>query len=283
MHSPRDVSAVICTRNSISSITQCLESLRLNGVGQIIVVDADSNDGTREAAQQLADLVLTDPGVGLGNARNIGIAQSTGELILNVGSDNVFPPGSLQQLLNEFDSANVQGMSTQTRIEGSDYLSAGLNAWRRGRFLPGPASVIGTPTLFSGDLLRAFPYDPTRRFSDDSELCERWATQFNARFAISAVEVLEVGKTTWPEFKTRAQMYGISDAEIFQQGSHTQQWSIRRKLTSLLHPLRVDFLHPVRNIPVADAVRFTPYFLTFTAFRYQSWIYQTVTHKGGSN
>lgn len=276
MHTPQDVSAVVCTRNSISGIERCLESLRTNGVGQIIVVDAHSTDGTREIAEQWADVVLEDPGVGLGNARNIGIAQTTGALILNVGSDNVFPPGTVQELLQEFDSTAVHGMSTQTRIHGNDYLSSGLNAWRRGRFLPGPAHVIGTPTLFNGDLLREFPYDPSRRFSDDSELCERWARDFNARFAISSVEVLEIGKTSWPELKTRARMYGISDAEVFHQGVTQDNWSLTRKISSLLHPLRVDFLHPVRNIPITDAVKFTPYLLTFTAIRYKSWVSQTL-------
>lgn len=272
MFSPQDVSAVVCTRNSISGITQCLESLRRNKVGQIVVVDANSTDGTRAVADQLADIVIEDPGTGLGYARNLGIAQTTGELILNAGSDNVFPDGSVHDLLIEFLSADVDGMSTQTRIEGSDYLSAGLNAWRRGRFLPGPANVIGTPTLFVGDLLRKHPYDPTRRFSDDSELCERWAKEFNAKFAISHVEVLEVGKTSWSEFTTRARMYGISDAEVFREGSHNQHWSYARKVRSILHPLRVDFLHPIRNIPTLDAIRFTPYFLSFTAIRYQSWV-----------
>ena len=54
---PRDVSAVVCTMNSISGIRACLTSLRDAGVGQIVVVDANSTDGTREVSQELADLV----------------------------------------------------------------------------------------------------------------------------------------------------------------------------------------------------------------------------------
>ena len=88
---PGGVSAVVCTLNSISGIESCLLSLRNSGVGQVIVVDANSIDGTAEIAAQLADLVLHDTGSGLGNARNLGIAQSTGDLVLNMGSDNVLP------------------------------------------------------------------------------------------------------------------------------------------------------------------------------------------------
>ena len=66
---PADVSAVVCTRNSISGIERCLTSLRRAGVCRIIVVDADSTDGTREIAERLADTVVADLGTGLGNAR----------------------------------------------------------------------------------------------------------------------------------------------------------------------------------------------------------------------
>ena len=88
--------------------------------------------------------------------------------------------------------------------------------------------MIGTPTLFVGDLLRTHPYDPTRRFSDDSELCERWTREFSARFAISNAYVLEVGKSSWDEVVVRCRMYGISDEEIFSLGRDSG-WSLLRQ------------------------------------------------------
>jgi len=268
---PHDVSAVICTKNSITGITRCLESLRAAGVGEIIVVDAHSTDGTREVANAIADLVLEDPGTGLGNARNIGIAHTTRPLILNMGSDNVMPPGQLQVMIDSLRNNEYQGVSAQTLIEGSDYVSRGLNAWRRGRFMPGPAAVIGTPTLFQGDLLRKHPYDPSRVFSDDSELCERWTREFGAKFAISDANVTEVGKTSWEEVRVRCRMYGISDAEIYGLG-RSEGWSASRKAASILHPLRADFVRPLKNLPLSDAVTAAPFLLTFTTLRYTSWL-----------
>lgn len=268
---PDEVSAVVCTLNSAASIRACLESLRAAGVGQVIVVDADSTDGTRAVAEELAEVVLDDPGIGLGNARNIGIARTTGRFVLNMGSDNVMPPGELERMLADLAETGSMGVSAQTRITGDDYVSRGLNAWRQGRFRPGSAAVIGTPTLFFGDLLRAYPYDATRRFSDDSELCERWARDLGARFAISRATVLEQGKATWPEVVTRCRMYGISDAEVFAQGS-AQGWSWRRKATSMLHPARVDFIEPVTRLDLGAALVNAPFLFGFAALRYGSWI-----------
>lgn len=266
---PRDVSVVVCSMNSIASIEACLTSLRSSAVGEIVVVDASSTDGTATIAEELADRVLTDPGTGLGNARNIGIAQTSKPLILNMGSDNVMPPGQLERMIEVLDKGGYDGVSAQTRIEGANYLARGLDAWRVGRFRPGPARVIGTPTLFRGDLLRAHPYDPERIFSDDSELCERWQRGFGSTFAISDAEVIEIGKTSWDEVKKRCQMYGTSDAEIYQRES--QYWPASRKASSLLHPLRSDLLTPVRNLRGKEAIVALPFLVVFTARRYVAW------------
>jgi len=268
-----DVSAVICTMNSISGIEQCLISLRDSGVGQIVVVDANSTDGTKEVAEESADLVLRDTGQGLGNARNIGIAQTTGRLILNMGSDNVLPKGELQKMINYLREGDFRGVSAQTRVSGQNYVAVGLNVWRAGRFPEGERPVIGTPTLFEANLLRSDPYDPSRRFSDDSELCERWTQNHNARFAISDAVCLELGKSTWSEVKIRAKMYGISDHEIYSQGEE-MGWRTARKLKSITHPLVADLITPLRHSTPIQAISATPFLAFFTGCRYLGWIEQ---------
>ena len=272
---PADVSAVVCTLNSSSGIEKCLLSLRHAGVGETIVVDGGSTDGTREVAEHLADVVLEDPGTGLGNARNVGIAQSTRALVLNMGSDNVLPEGELQQMIDALEASGCQGVSAQTIIEGDDFVSRGLNAWRKGRFRPGPADVIGTPTLFEGDLIRAHPYDSTRVFSDDSELCERWSREFGATFLISDAYVTEIGKTNWPEILARCRMYGISDEEIFRIG-RAAGWSPQRQVRSLAHPLSSDLLRPLVNLSFSEAAINAPFLVAFTAMRYGYWARRAV-------
>ena len=267
---PADVSAVVCTKNSIQSIAECLASLRSEGLCEIIVVDAHSTDGTAAIAQQLATLVLEDDGSGLGAARNLGINSSTKTLVLNMGSDNVMPPGELQKMIDLLETQDLAGVSARTRIQGSNYPTRGLNAWRTGRFVPGPAKVIGTPTLFRGDLLRANLYDPTRRFSDDSELCERLTSRYGAKFAISDAEVWEIGKTSWEEVLIRCRMYGESDAEVFREGRR-QGWGTIRTLQSLGHPLKADFLQPLSRLNTTEALVTAPFLGGFTSLRYGFW------------
>lgn len=268
---PSQVSAVICTKDSIASIQACLQSLRDSGVSEIIVVDASSTDGTRAVADSLADLVLDDPGTGLGQARNIGIAASSKDFILNMGSDNVMPPGQLERMLMSLSDESVAGVSAQTRIAGSGYVAFGLNTWRSGRFRPGPAAVIGTPTLLRGELLRLQPFDPSRRFSDDSELCERWSEEFDAHFQISDAYVTEEGKATWSEVFVRCRMYGVSDAEVFRYGVESG-WGVSRRLVSLIHPIRRDLLEPLSRAGFWQGVLAAPFLLSFTICRYRYWV-----------
>ena len=137
--------------------------------------------------------------------------------------------------------------------------------------MPGPARVIGTPSLFIGDLLRKHPYDSSRRFSDDSELCERWTRGLNCNFAISDAFVYEAGKTEWHEIKVRAAMYGVSDYEVFTSGKRAG-WNMRRQVLSVLHPLKVDCIGPLLHLRPDKALRAVPFLSAFVLLRYTSWI-----------
>ena len=94
-----DVTAVVCSWNAIQSIEKCLKSLVANGV-KVIVVDANSIDGSVDIAKKYASKVITDPKKGLGFARNLGIEYVTTKYTLNWGVDNILPEGQLELMLN---------------------------------------------------------------------------------------------------------------------------------------------------------------------------------------
>jgi glycosyltransferase involved in cell wall biosynthesis len=264
------VTAVVCTRNSIASIEACLRSLRANRVDQLVVVDASSTDGTRSVAERLADQVITDAGEGLGAARNLGIAVTTGDLILNCGADNVFPDGALERMVQAKQAGAYDGVGAVTRVVGRGYLSWAMGVYRTARFAPGEREVIGTPSLFDGAGLRRDPFDPRARYSDDAELCERWSRSFGARFAITDVVIDEIGQTSWHALLARYRTYGVSDSETFRR--HVHDWPLRRRVQSLTHPLRVDLVEPFQRAPFPTNLAITPFLFCVTSVRYLAWI-----------
>ena len=79
------LSAVIITRNEETNIADCLRSVRW--VDEIIVIDAQSTDGTAEIARQYTKHVFVRPWPGFGEQKNFGIEQATSDWILIVDSD----------------------------------------------------------------------------------------------------------------------------------------------------------------------------------------------------
>jgi glycosyltransferase involved in cell wall biosynthesis len=266
----KNVSAVICSWNAAESIVPCIQSLRENRVSEIILVDASSTDGTRELAQPLVDRMLTDPRQGLGAARNLGINATTGEYILNCGPDNVMPESSISRMIMFLEGGSFSGVSAVTVVRGSGYLSWAMNLYKQARYFPGERRVIGTPTLFDGRRLRAHSFDPGCSHSDDAELCERWSSQFGAKFAISNVLIDEVGQEGWRSILTRWSNYGVSDYEIY--SAHRNSWRFRRKMESVFYPLREELFKPFSRLGFFRGMGIAPFLILITLVRYKSWI-----------
>lgn len=272
------VSAVVCTYNSAKSIRNCLTSLRENGVREIIVVDASSDDGTREIAKELADKVLTDPRIGLAEARNIGIKECTLKNVINVGADNIMPPESIRIMLDTKLKMKWAGVSAVTIMQDPkvNYISWAMNLYKRARFYPGERNVIGTPSLFDVELLKCKPYDPKMSWSDDGELCNRLGKEGH-KFGIADVEVFEFGSESFYSVNYRWKGYGKSDWETYNKFS--TDWGIKRKIYSILYPLKNELILPLFRINGFAKIGALPFLIVITYIRYKSWFCYAISSK----
>ena len=269
-YTPAEITAVVCTLNASATIRRCLVSLRESGVGAIVVVDGKSSDGTEEIAKIYADIVITDNGTGLGAARNLGIAETISPLVLIFGADNVATPNLIVDMVSTLTLKSCSGVGAITIAEGTDYLSVSMNLYRAARFKEGFSGTVGSPTLFEGEMIRNHPFDTRRRFSDDSELCDRWSKDFGATFYRCSSPVLEIGRTSLKEVWNRWGYYGTSDQEIYRAGK-ASGWTIGRRLSSILYPMRMDFFVPLRNIQIGRIPAVMPFISLITFRRYSSW------------
>jgi glycosyltransferase involved in cell wall biosynthesis len=97
------VSVVMATRNAQPYLAAALASVDAQGISdvEIIVVDAASNDGTREVVNDHAHARLIDQsGIGLAQAWNQGIRESSADLVALLDSDDVWTPGALNAHLD---------------------------------------------------------------------------------------------------------------------------------------------------------------------------------------
>lgn len=142
------VSAVTVTWNSRDAVGGCLESLIDDyGVGEIILVDNASTDGTPglvRSAFPSVKIIENSENLGFAQAANAGIAASSGEYALLINPDITFKPGFVTPLAAALDSNPDAGSAAPMllRPDGRTIDSAGLvmkknrKAYDRGRDIP---------------------------------------------------------------------------------------------------------------------------------------------------
>lgn len=93
-----DISVIVCTHNRSESLPKTLASIAASEVPgsiewELLVVDNNSNDGTRSLAENFARTsvlnarVLFEPRPGLSFARNLGVNESLGQIIAFTDDD----------------------------------------------------------------------------------------------------------------------------------------------------------------------------------------------------
>jgi glycosyltransferase involved in cell wall biosynthesis len=269
----RSLGAVVCTLNSEASIEACLRSLIDARIDQIVIVDGGSTDRTIDIFHSLGLNYLTDPGKGLGLARNIGVKALHTDLALIVGSDNIFSVDTIDAMKQKLGEGFL-GVSCRTKVVSQGYLSFCLNSMWAAKIRPGKKNYIGTPQLFERKLLIDFPFSLNNSFSDDTELCSRLVANLNGSFFTVPNFCEEIGKSNFVELRKRYQIYGLSDWEIYSQNRET--WGLGRKLFSLLHPLRTEFLTYIRHQSLLNSSLTLPILLYVTFIRYQSWMRKSI-------
>ena len=100
------ITVVVPTFNEEKNIVDCLESLNRQTLPrreyEIIVVDGNSSDRSRELAAPLADLVFVQTSPRVGGARNDGAMRAKGEIVAFADADCVVPPDWLVRIRDDF-------------------------------------------------------------------------------------------------------------------------------------------------------------------------------------
>jgi glycosyltransferase involved in cell wall biosynthesis len=169
------VSVIVPVRNAEHLIAQCLTAIFRAGPQEVIVVDGNSVDGTREVAQQYPIQLLSDNGAGVPAARMMGIEMAVSEIVVLVDVDIVFPEGALEDLYTEFVLGQYDALQAGLISSplGPGYWGRALTVHHnRGRSKNWPGVMA---TIFRREVLRTHRFDESFRSGEDIEL--RWRLQ----------------------------------------------------------------------------------------------------------
>lgn len=97
------ISVIIPAYNAENFISEAIDSVKIQVIPDnikidITVVDDGSTDGTSSAAKAAGAAVITQKHSGAASARNLGVQQSFGNLVMFLDADDVLTPGAIAAL-----------------------------------------------------------------------------------------------------------------------------------------------------------------------------------------
>ena len=105
------ISIIIPAYNEGATIRRCLEALSHQTIPrssyELIVVDGNSNDNTREIAAEYADLVFIQDSKRVPGARNDGFARARYDIVATTDADCIVAPDWVEQILHSFKDPRV--------------------------------------------------------------------------------------------------------------------------------------------------------------------------------
>lgn len=124
MNAKVEISIIIVNYNTFKLTCQCIESVIENAdkTIEIVLVDNASTEKTPMGFNEIfpeMKLIKSDVNLGFSKGNNLGIFNSTGELILLLNSDTILKKGALTEL-SDFLSCNPQVAAVSGRLEYPD-------------------------------------------------------------------------------------------------------------------------------------------------------------------
>lgn len=179
------ISVVVPTYNEEENIASCLESLCTQTLPrdayEIIVVDGNSKDRTREVAAGYADQVFVQTSKKVGGARNDGAMAAKGDIVATTDADCYIPPDWLERIEQDFaahpDAVQVYGLvipkKTEKGIKNAVSLHLANFCSRLGYLTHSVYYTLGCNTAFRRDAFMAIGMYHTIDAGDDLEIARR--------------------------------------------------------------------------------------------------------------
>ena len=170
-----DLSLIICTRNRCEQLVPCLEAIQrieFERPWELIVVDNGSDDATALVVQEFIEAAsfpvhhVPEPTLGLGNARNAGLAAARGE-ILAFTDDDCYPTAEfLSRVWSAFRDPSLGYVTGRILLHDLADLPLAIQDYDVPVTFPGksfihPGGVQGANMAFRRDVLRQIGgFDP---------------------------------------------------------------------------------------------------------------------------
>ncbi len=104
------VSLILPTMNEADGLNYLRDKIS-SSVDEVLIIDGDSHDRTREIAESFGWKVIVEKRRGYGRAYKTGFEQAQGDIIATADADGTYPVENLESLIQELLSSNLDFIS----------------------------------------------------------------------------------------------------------------------------------------------------------------------------
>jgi glucosyl-dolichyl phosphate glucuronosyltransferase len=236
------VSIIICTRNRADSLRETLDSVALcevppDMVPELVVVDNGSTDHTAQVLAEVCVLNMplrsvVEARAGLSNARNRGLAETNGEIILFTDDDVRVPTDWLEGMCRPIAAGEADAVAGGIVFPSHVDSILRLKEFRdfRGWFASteamspdAPGRLVGANMAFSRRVLSVVPgFDPdlgagASGYGEETDFSRRLLSanlRLTARFDTAVEHHLDVSRISTDRLLTMASAYARSEASF---------------------------------------------------------------------
>jgi len=240
-----NLAVIICVRNEEKNVARCLEGVITNHPGEILVVDGNSTDNTRDIVTHYGLEILAGAGKGLTKDRQLGLASTSMPLVAFIDGDHHLDPNQLGEMLTEFNQGNFDVMQACLTIPRHHFWSrAEDDLFKISQNNPGIKTMLGVaPTIYRRQVLDEFPFDSHITSSiDDTDLFYRISSLSNFKLGVGTTTVTQNHSSDLTEYLRKFIWYGKGDGEFI--------YKYPERGTSMLFHLgfRYGFIYPFKAV-----------------------------------
>ena len=212
-----NLSVIVCVKNDEKNIGICLSRLVQEEPGEILCVDGNSNDSTRDVIQQFQVELVLGLGKGLTEDRKLGFEKSSKPYVAFIDADHFLKPGQLSNLLAELQDGDFDVLQSSLTIPRDRFWSrAEANLLDISHNNVGVKRMVGVaPTIYRREVLERFSFDSEITSSiDDTDLFYRISTQSDYKLAVGSTLVTQNHSPALADYIKKFLWYGRGDGEF---------------------------------------------------------------------
>ena len=261
------VSVTVCTLNEEANIADCLNRILEQNPTEVIVIDGNSDDRTREIAAKAGARVINAGRKGLAHQRKVGVDAAAQPFTALIDADHRPEKGCFATLIEELEEKRYDGIEAQIL----SVFNKGYWDWAMEQnFIlthnhAGPRIMIGTPCIYRSEVLKKVNFNPFFTGpSDDTDLCYRMV-KAGYKLGVGTPTVYQEHRSDFATFKKKWIWYGKGDAQFAWKHPTRALSIIKHQVFN--YPVKKSFIALSKGQP-----KVVPFFVLCGVFRHFGFI-----------